>query len=231
LISVAQDIVTQLPAPAEGATLKPPARSGDWRREWQMAQEMSWFHGPVPVQLGGPPVEVSLVAATQKCVSAAPGIGTPNAPGVISPGIRISRVGTAGETRGAGTPGTCMLVPDHIAAVHHGLPSAPGSTLANQPHPKGLGDPTVLARHRMDPWLATEPPAQSGPRMHMEHGPDGAVVWLGLNGDAAAVAARAVALCSELRRSLSDAGQRLALVVCNGQTVYTSNALLRKELP
>jgi len=45
-------------------------------------------------------------------------------------------------------------------------------------------------------------------------------VWFGLAGDGAAVAARAGALLAELRRECSAGGQRLARVVCNGETLF-----------
>ena len=57
-------------------------------------------------------------------------------------------------------------------------------------------------------------------RLHVEEGTDGLRVWFGLAGDGAAVAARAGALLAELRRECSAGGQRLALVVCNGETLF-----------
>jgi hypothetical protein len=89
--------------------------------------------------------------------------------------------------------------------------------------------PAVSNRTRaLTPAPAPES-TSSAPRLHIEQGTDGAIVWLGLDGDAAAIAARAAALCAELRRSFPGTQQRLALVVCNGHAIYSSNTTPRKE--
>jgi hypothetical protein len=66
-------------------------------------------------------------------------------------------------------------------------------------------------------------PSTGAMRVHVENGPDGVSVWLGLDGDAAVVAARAAAILVELRR-LSGPAPRLANVVCNGATIYSDGA-------
>jgi hypothetical protein len=66
----------------------------------------------------------------------------------------------------------------------------------------------------------TPSPADETIRVHVETTADGLHVWFGLAGDSAAVAARAQSLLAELRRACAGTGERLARVVCNGETVF-----------
>lgn len=85
----------------------------------------------------------------------------------------------------------------------------------------GAGTP-VVARH-----------AEAAPaprlRLHAQNGPAGVVVWAGIDGDPAAVAARAQLLLADLRRALATAPQRLACLVCNGTVVYGTAPSRHKE--
>jgi DNA-binding transcriptional regulator YdaS (Cro superfamily) len=65
---------------------------------------------------------------------------------------------------------------------------------------------------------------QGSVSVHIEQGAEGARAWLGVRADAALGATRGEALCAELRRALQAAHQRLAVVVCNGQTIYSAPA-------
>lgn len=67
------------------------------------------------------------------------------------------------------------------------------------------------------------PGHDGGPRVHVEDRPEGLAVWVGMDGDAAAVAVRAAAILSELRRGVPGGGP-LALLVCNGRTLYVHPA-------
>lgn len=59
-------------------------------------------------------------------------------------------------------------------------------------------------------------------RLHVEYADDGLRVWIGADGDAAAVSARAAAILAELRRSGHVPSVPLASVVCNGRMLYVS---------
>jgi hypothetical protein len=62
-------------------------------------------------------------------------------------------------------------------------------------------------------------PAHAEARMHVERDGEGVRVWIGLDGDEAAVAARAATLVLHLRRALQAEGHRLLALTCNGRRV------------
>ena len=61
-------------------------------------------------------------------------------------------------------------------------------------------------------------------RIHVESGPQGLCVWLGMTGDAASIARRSGAVLAQLRSDVHAAPLRLARVVCNGRTLYAAGA-------
>jgi hypothetical protein len=62
--------------------------------------------------------------------------------------------------------------------------------------------------------------------VHVEASPEGLRVWLGLPAGQPAISA---AILAELRRGLPGTGERLATVVCNGETIYTAESTLQEQ--
>lgn len=79
----------------------------------------------------------------------------------------------------------------------------------------------AVAPPRLGPSSSLASEAYPTTRIHVEQNEhEGMTVWLGADGDAAAVALKAVAVLAELQRALPLAGHRLARLVCNGIPVY-----------
>jgi hypothetical protein len=101
----------------------------------------------------------------------------------------------------------------HIAAAEPVLPEA-ASELPEASRP---------------PDHAQAPRPQPAVRVHMQETAQGLSLWLGVDGDAATVAARAAALLPELRRHLETATQRITQVVCNGRPIYRSPGSIEEK--
>jgi len=69
---------------------------------------------------------------------------------------------------------------------------------------------------------ANEDDAQAAPRIHIEEGPEGLRLWLGVDGTVAEVNARVSAVAAELRWHCERAGLRLAAITCNGVSLPAS---------
>jgi hypothetical protein len=61
-------------------------------------------------------------------------------------------------------------------------------------------------------------------RLHVQQGPVGVQVWLGIPGPAAQAAAATAALVAAVRRHFDGAGVAVDSIVCNGVTVYAAAA-------
>lgn len=217
------------------AQARPPARSADWQRELQQARQLAWFPGPLEARAAaqdgafgsGDPCGVA-VAADAADASAAPGPATA--------AVRRGPASPRPALHAAALPvGTTAVAPvatgsDGLAAAAAGGdPRATGTSPVVAPC-IGAGPPAVtsaparIAGAAPVPLPARPQRADPGPaiRIHLEQGPQGLVVWLGMDGDAAgrtAPAAAAAAVVAELRRTLAAAGQPLTAVICNGSTI------------
>jgi hypothetical protein len=96
---------------------------------------------------------------------------------------------------------------------------------ASAPAPVGArtGRADAQLQAPAEPLASADTQSANTVRMHVEAGLDGLRVWFGIDGDTAAVAARAQGLLAQLRRGLPGS-QRLALVVCNGETLLAHPA-------
>lgn len=92
------------------------------------------------------------------------------------------------------------------------LPQAVLAARVDPPHPAGAA--------RQQPDRQGESAAI---RVHVEQGPAGWQVWIGLDGRAPTT--RTAAVACELRRLLHGSPQRVASIVCNGSTVYGTTSL------
>lgn len=203
-----------VPAAAPDPRRSPPSLPGGTDRAWQLemekAQTQQWFHGAVP-----PGAATALQARFRS--GATPQGGTHGAP---QGGAAASVPHAAG---GVPMPALAASAPSHhrFPAVLQALQGQGSAAVACTAPAWQPGAPVV--RNEAAPPLRAaplqpqaQPVAGEAPavRVHVEESAQGLRVWLGIPGEAAAVAARAQAVLAELRRELP--GQRLALVVCNG---------------
>lgn len=201
-----------------------------WARELQQAQSLGpgWFHGPLAPQVARPCVAEIGVTGTQELRSAAK-----------SPSRQDDQV----SARGPVAPG-----PSVRALPLHG----PGAQHASwKPHVRDLGShaqapcPQGIASRECESPTAVEPtscpPAVRVPgsdlshaepvRVHVERGLHGAIVWLGIDGDATLVSTRTMAILRELRGALGASHDTLELLVCNGVPVYAQSLAIAPVPP
>lgn len=208
------------------------AGGGDtWRRELETALAYGWFHGPIQQHPVGPSPAAEVAAwpgptdhgsnrtagaspVGGRCAASMPDAGfgqhQPLQPSV--PAVGVARPGTlcAGPVREL-VPQGALPSPGHAPSLPAASCNGPAN-LADAPEP--MERPASICR-----WAPADRHAEAA-RVHVEHGPDGASVWLGLDGDRATVAARVGAILSELRRSPGGT-HRIAHVVCNGTTLFS----------
>lgn len=229
--------------------------SQGWRREMEKAQSTAWFRGPLQqgegeplsgmpwrAPAGRPEAEVGPLAGADP--RARERITAPEARDQSCP-----------RPAGESPPLAPKLHSPFSVAGKDVRSAVPHLVVAGGPQSDGSPEPFAdLAPRDPSTWETAFPrdqllrvakgeaqaessgpapapvriPDAPGPRVHVEIGPEGLCVWLGLDGDEAAVAARSAALLAELRRAQAP-GHRLASVVCNGRTVYAST--IPKELP
>lgn len=212
-----------VPAAERRADAPPAATGGDrgWQLAMERAQTRQWFHGALGQ---GPGPAFDAPAAGQPASKVA---GT--SPERLAPEASPRHARDA-ATREGGRGSAPAAAAHNFAAT--GTPAATAlalrslATTAAVPAAAMSSDAVDAAPSpRYEPASARIPALQSpGVRVHVEAGPQGLHVWLGVDGDAAAVAARAQAVLAELRRGLGASAPRLALVVCNGETLFASPA-------
>lgn len=78
---------------------------------------------------------------------------------------------------------------------------------------------------RLAPRLSLGPGEPSRIRLHAQWFEDAVTVWLGMDGSAEQIVSQASVVIAQLQRHLSGQGQRLSLVICNGQVLFDSAAL------
>jgi hypothetical protein len=156
----------------------------------------------------------------------------------------MSASGRAGPTDG--WQQQLALAQSWFETRHDGL-SEPASPPRRQPHDQDVRDPDVPAvtwPARLRPLavvaapehtpVSPPPPAakRHGPvqsHVHVESAPDGLRVWLGLPGPTVYVQLLLADTLPRLRRSLHEAGQPLAQVVCNGRPVAAPHVFYRES--
>lgn len=218
VFSLVPDSVMQ--APLTGTVA--PARKEAWARELQHALGGGWFHGPLPPHMGSEQgLRRELAAAT-----AGPTRSVHGAVSLQPESLNASSVAMLGSTRtSAGlSTGTVRIQDPQPHVGIDGLSTSAGappheevSVRADEP-----ARPSLEARRNV-PAAPTVPRhvALIDPlRVHVECGSEGLVVWLGIDGKAAAVSAEAEAILQELRRTSASSHTPLELLVCNGVPLY-----------
>ncbi|MDB5752725.1 MAG: hypothetical protein JWP65_3146 [Ramlibacter sp.] len=237
--------VSPHPAVATSPTFAP-GRCGagdDWLRQLQVAHRLAWFHGPdgaatsVPLadgrrhawlqsqDAGGHRTlpEPTVAAAARGGAGANPWRAPQSAAAVAS----AFAVGEPASLARATAVSRAGFAPSAAAAAQ-----SAGSLGAGMPWTASTVRPMPPAATRI---VCTRPPDILQPgsprtpvRVHVEEGPLGVAVYLGIDGPVGAPAVRSAALATELRRQLSATGLRLASVVCNG-TVLEPHSHFHQE--
>ena len=223
---------TWLPAAGKDDRAGAPGVAPGADRAWQLAMEKAqtrqWFHGAigqgpaaqrdVPAQLparNGAPSPAARSQAFQPDAAVVPMDVAQQEPGGCAHAASRPRSGVAVPAPNAGAARAVATTSDVLA-----WRSALQARLGVQP----VIQRAVAAYHAEATARADIDPAAAAPaapvRVHVEDGPEGLRVWFGLAGEGPAMAARARILLAELRRECDSAGQRLALVVCNGETLF-----------
>lgn len=220
------------------------ARPGEpqaWRREMEKAQALAWLRNPPAAapsadaapdpassRQGGPADEPAIGPA----VLAVRGAGASPAAAVRQPSeVRIEAAPAPGDLRAA------PVEPAFASRIIDAKPHSPSSP---EPLTWSVGDemqqpavqrfvidalrarqhdaPTTQAQSTapQQPRLSNVWFAETDLRVHVEHEGTGLAVWLGIDGEDAAIARRAASVLAELRRS----ELQLAKVVCNGRTIH-----------
>lgn len=186
----------------------------EWQRELDRAQARAWFHAAapaVPAGRGG--------AGSDAVVLSGP---APAIPCGAPPPLDACTPGSAPHPQEIATPAGA---PPHVEgeALRARVDAAAGARAAAAPVSSHGRMATPDSENPL-PCAARKvaPPPSSAPdgaalRLHVEAGAEGVRVWLGLDGDAALIAARAAALLPQLRRALEAEGHRLLAFTCNGR--------------
>lgn len=218
-----------------------------WQREMERAQLTSWFKtNPVAGENAEPPPESRTAAHAaahrhggERRGSAPPGASRRDP----FPAVPASRTSNAGHMSAASTAPWVSSGPMSMRA-------APSKTLrpaegpqrpeAYQPSPM-TGLPANV--RRAFPASITESASRAQPsmqimepsallRLHPEERPEGHAVWIAMRANDEALRAMLPGIVADLQRALRDRGERLHLVVCNGQPVWRDGvALIPQDNP
>jgi len=215
-----------------------------WQREMERAQLTSWFSAaPAAGEITEPPTEgrAAAHAAARRhgegmrgC--ALPGVSTRDP----TPAPAVSKTSTAEHTWTA--PGVSSRPISMQAAPGKVLrrPDVPQRAAAVQPPPATRLPANMRAAfaaslaegasRSLPSMPATEPRAPL--HLHAEERPEGQAVWIAMRANDEALRAMLPGIVADLRRGLRDRGERLHLVVCNGQPVWRDGvALIAQDNP
>ncbi|WP_332826891.1 hypothetical protein [Ramlibacter sp.] len=205
----------------------------EWHLEWQRAQARAWLHATP--ERG--------VARDPPCASHG-GTGEQFGMGSAGPdsfaAIQLPAVQTTMQVVQVVQVVHAVQPASGAAAVASYAPPTPRCSVASNEHapPEQPRQPEIARDWRRPPTpvpcqretvhrtvtAGHEPRTEKDTvRLHVEYADDGLRVWIGADGDAAVVSARAAAILAELRRSAHVPSLPLASVVCNGRTLYASS--------
>lgn len=199
----------------------------EWQRELDRAQARAWFHAAPPASGDAVPGAME----TGQSAHAAAARATPQlaqSMGVAQGANRTSRAGAADAQALSAATTTARRGAGADPAVGPGAPSkgnAPAAAPCSMRLPAAAAEGVGETPHATPRRVAARPPAGADVRMHVERDGEGVRVWVGLDGDEAAVAARAATLLLHLRRALQAEGQRLLAFTCNGRPVDEAPSL------
>ena len=223
-------ILLGLPVAGDGAAAsKALAHNGlashaqEWNREWQRAQARAWLHA-TPAPHGAVHGVLAWSGMQQAAAARLAPAFCPCGPTYVEQGTwRSAGTATAATVSNAlrsmtpnpASTGAAVDAPPEASDVF-APPRIAGSAAGAKPVA-----PEHALRNAPLAAAATRPGEPAPLRLHVEQGADGLHVWIGADGDEAAVCAQAAAVLAELRRAEHLPALRLASLVCNGQTFYT----------
>ncbi|MEJ5989607.1 hypothetical protein WG902_06380 [Ramlibacter sp. PS3R-8] len=197
----------------------------EWNREWRRAQACAWLHAtPWPglsqEHAGGWPGGTVDARGMDVVPAASFAVMHPCVALVARQSSAVERTGVIPVASLTPAAQSFSITPNEPSGIHSPQPAvASGCRLAASLAPTEQETP-----HRT-PAVPRESPLESDTlRLHVECADDGLHVWIGADGDAAAVSARAAAILAELRRSEHANLAPLAVVVCNGRTLYATGS-------
>lgn len=199
----------------------------EWHLEWQRAQARAWLHATPERDVPRDPPCASHGGTGEQF-----GMGSAGTDSFAA--IQLAAVQATVQVVHAVQPATGAV------AVASYAPPPPHCSVASNEHapPEQPRQPEIAKDWRRPPMQVPcqretvhrtvtgghEPRTEKDTvRLHVEYADDGLRVWIGADGDAAVVSARAAAILAELRRSAHVPSLPLASVVCNGRTLYASS--------
>lgn len=203
-----------------------------WQREMERAQAANWFHGSMAAhgrlpstsrppesapRPGDPPVGTAAVQlrvpaplATTSATFSASAASAVTPSSVTTSNVAITGPFAARQER---------VRVGQVQEAGHFMPSDMRPVLRTIATRSAIETPVALA-DRLN-WRAPDA-ADVGVQVHCESRAGGIVVWLGVQGDAQAIAQTAAAALAGLRQAWAGTPQRLARVVCNGQVIWSA---------
>ncbi|MCG2594955.1 hypothetical protein LZ009_19425 [Ramlibacter sp. XY19] len=200
-----------------------PAAAKSWQQQMQQAQAAGWFCRSD--HLSGEAASLPAQRPTETGTATGGAMAKRASVRPVSPAHARPVPSSAGPGR---TPAGLALPGMPHAMAPRMAPEFAATSSQRPPHP-----PLVSAQADGEPFEAVlagpdcaderravstfrDPAEQASVRVHMEQGPDGLHLWLGLDGAAAETHARAAAVAAALRAEYARSGLRLAAVTCNG---------------
>jgi hypothetical protein len=215
------------------------SHAGSWQQQFQCAQAVGWFCRSEALSWGEKAAHPSTAHPCPPRPPAGPrtqaGIGAVSTRG--SPPVASASCARAHEPSGTSGSGPRQTESHSLAArgatpcecvTPHLALSAADSARVEQSVPD-LDHPEAAPRLQ----AAAKQDGPSAPRIHIEEGPRGVHLWLGIDSTLAEVNARASAVAAELRWHCERAGLRLAAITCNGVSIPTgaSRPVSQREEP
>lgn len=132
-----------------------------------------------------------------------------------------------------GTPTQPMMLEARLAvAASLGLapPEAAQEQMLDYGAANALGDNLEYSNQtdlsiRVALKLAVRPGEDTRIRLHAQWLENAVTVWLGMDGSASSIASQVAVVLEQLQHHLSNQGQRLSRLICNGQVVFDSATL------
>lgn len=215
------------------AQADPPADA--WRREMEKAQAASWFHGATAPSVGSEqaqrsaaPIRVDGHEVLQLGHAVPPRPAAPHqvaVPRRPDPDFRIAATPSLIARAVSAPPTSATSFSDAQPTMAWDCTGAAPAEPSERTGSRAF-DRAILAAvpHEADnPHSSGSVGSQRHMRVHVEQGQNGLSVWLGLDGKSSSDA-RVAAIVADLQRELQNPRRPLALVVCNGRTVYVRDA-------
>lgn len=209
-----------------------------WQREMEQAQLGAWFRSPGPQKQGLPPASSRSPSAADRTGAEAAQGRTVKAQGPTPPRVDSMPAVTARAAGNVTMTAHSSLAPQvdvrRLAASHReGVPPIDERTgPANNTPAVGKLHRTLDSQGLQRETTPTGSPSsgsdatttrtgeQPAIRLHMEHAPEGATVWIAMHDQDAVQGPMVASLLKELRSEFTARGERLHKLICNGRLLW-----------